>query len=118
MVTVIGDAGVGKSRLVHEVLCACDRRGATVLRGRCLPYGDGITFWPLRVMLSGADIRDDDSPEQAHAKLLQLLGDRDVVDRVAAATGLSAATFPLHEVYWAARKRARDPGRRMRRWWR
>ncbi|HVQ05561.1 MAG TPA: adenylate/guanylate cyclase domain-containing protein, partial [Burkholderiaceae bacterium] len=103
LVTVIGDAGVGKSRLVHEVLSQVTG-GATVLRGRCLPYGDGITFWPLRVMLSGADVRDDDSPEVAHAKLLQFLGDREVVDRVAAATGLSAATFPLHEVYWAARR--------------
>ncbi len=50
MVTVIGDAGVGKSRLVHEVVTRITA-GATVLRGRCLPYGDGITFWPLRVML-------------------------------------------------------------------
>ena len=47
LVTVIGDAGVGKSRLVHEVLSQVTG-GATVLRGRCLPYGDGITFWPLR----------------------------------------------------------------------
>src|SRR5262249_27539976 len=103
MVTVIGDAGVGKSRLVHEVVTRITA-GAAVLRGRCLAYGDGITFWPLRVMLSAADIGDDDKPEQAHAKLLSYLGDRDVVDRVAAATGLSSETFPLHEVYWAARK--------------
>src|SRR6185295_15082473 len=103
LVTVIGDAGVGKSRLVHEVVSQVTG-GATVLRGRCLPYGDGITFWPLRVMLGGAGIVDDDSPETAHAKLLQFLGDREVVDRVAAATGLSAATYPLHEVYWAARR--------------
>jgi len=103
LVTIVGDAGVGKSRLVHEVLTQVTG-GATVLRGRCLPYGDGITFWPLRVMLGGAGVVDDDSPEVAHAKLLQFLGDRDVVDRVAAATGLSAATYPLHEVYWAARR--------------
>ncbi|HEX6018868.1 MAG TPA: adenylate/guanylate cyclase domain-containing protein, partial [Burkholderiaceae bacterium] len=43
MVTVIGEAGVGKSRLVHEVVTRITA-GATVLRGRCLPYGDGITF--------------------------------------------------------------------------
>ncbi|HET7527410.1 MAG TPA: adenylate/guanylate cyclase domain-containing protein, partial [Burkholderiaceae bacterium] len=103
MVTVIGDAGVGKSRLVHEVVTRITA-GASVLRGRCLPYGDGITFWPLRVMLSAAGICDDDKPDEAHAKLLGFLGDRDVVDRVAAATGLSSENFPLHEVYWAARK--------------
>jgi DNA-binding SARP family transcriptional activator/class 3 adenylate cyclase/tetratricopeptide (TPR) repeat protein len=44
--TVLGLAGVGKSRLVHEFLC--DLAGpARVARGRCLPYGEGITFWPL-----------------------------------------------------------------------
>jgi len=103
MITVIGDAGVGKSRLVHEVVSHITA-GATVLRGRCLPYGDGITFWPLRVMLGAAGIADDDKPEEAQAKLLAFLGDRDVVDRVAAATGLSAGNYPLHEIYWAARK--------------
>jgi len=103
MVTVIGDAGVGKSRLVHEVVTRI-AQGAAVLRGRCLPYGDGITFWPLRVMLSAADVTDDDRPEAAHAKLLSYLGDREVVDRVMAATGLSSENYPLPEVYWAARK--------------
>ncbi|HSC00149.1 MAG TPA: adenylate/guanylate cyclase domain-containing protein, partial [Burkholderiaceae bacterium] len=103
MVTVIGDAGVGKSRLVHEVVSRITA-GATVLRGRCLAYGDGITFWPLRAMLGAAGIRDDDKPDQAQAKLVAFIGDRDVVDRVAAATGLSSGNFPLHEIYWAARK--------------
>jgi class 3 adenylate cyclase/tetratricopeptide (TPR) repeat protein len=42
--TLLGPAGVGKSRLVHEFLGELEAR---VLRGRCLPYGDGITFWPL-----------------------------------------------------------------------
>ncbi len=103
LVTVVGDAGVGKSRLVHEVVERI-AVGARVLRGRCLAYGDGITFWPLRVMLGAAGVRDDDSPESARAKLIGFIGDSEVVDRLAAATGLSAATFPLHEVNWAARK--------------
>jgi len=42
--TLLGSAGVGKSRLVAEVLASID---ATVLEGRCLDYGDGITFWPI-----------------------------------------------------------------------
>ncbi|MCW5656614.1 MAG: AAA family ATPase [Burkholderiaceae bacterium] len=103
LVTVVGDAGVGKSRLVHEVVSRITA-GATVLRGRCLAYGDGITFWPLRAMFGDAGITDDDKPQEAHAKLLSYIGDRDVVDRVMAATGLSRENFPLHEVYWAARK--------------
>ena len=46
LVTVIGDAGVGKTRLIADFVGA-RRREAVVLRGRCLAYGDGITFWPL-----------------------------------------------------------------------
>jgi class 3 adenylate cyclase/tetratricopeptide (TPR) repeat protein len=44
LVTVVGDAGVGKSRLVAEALDGVESR---VVRGRCLPYGDGITYWPV-----------------------------------------------------------------------
>jgi class 3 adenylate cyclase len=44
--TLLGAAGVGKSRLVSELLAGVGE-GATVLRGRCLYYGEGITFWPL-----------------------------------------------------------------------
>lgn len=104
MVTLIGDAGFGKSRLVHEVI---DRiaAGARVLTGRCLPYGDGITFWPLLMMVrEAADIRDTDSPEIALNKLRQAVGDTDVADRLASAAGLITASFPLAELNWAARK--------------
>lgn len=104
LVTVIGDAGAGKSRLLAEFM---DRRGgqARILRGRCLPYGDGITYWPLRgIVGEAAAIREDDAPEAARAKLLGCAGDPAVADRLASAVGLSASAFPLHEVNWAARK--------------
>jgi len=42
--TILGAAGVGKSRLAAEFLTGVE---ATVIRGRCLHYGDGITFWPV-----------------------------------------------------------------------
>jgi class 3 adenylate cyclase/tetratricopeptide (TPR) repeat protein len=42
--TLLGPAGIGKSRLVRELH---DRVEATLLSGRCLPYGEGITYWPL-----------------------------------------------------------------------
>ena len=49
--TLVGTAGVGKSRLVQEALTELAGSGARVLRGRCLPYGRGITYWPLIEML-------------------------------------------------------------------
>ncbi len=104
LVTVIGDAGVGKSRLVRELL---DRVGgrARIIFGRCLAYGEGITFWPLREMVvEAAKVLQDDSPEVAREKILACVGDDDVADRLAAATGLSARQFPLHEIYWGARR--------------
>jgi class 3 adenylate cyclase/tetratricopeptide (TPR) repeat protein len=104
MVTVVGDAGLGKSRLVREVTdrIASDAR---LLRGRCLPYGDGITFWPLVDMArEAAGILDDDSPDVANAKLLEAVGDVELAARLASAVGLSTASYPLHELNWAARK--------------
>ena len=44
--TVVGEAGVGKTRLVDEFIRSVGGRAA-VLRGHCLQYGQGITFWPL-----------------------------------------------------------------------
>ncbi|HKX40917.1 MAG TPA: adenylate/guanylate cyclase domain-containing protein, partial [Burkholderiaceae bacterium] len=104
MVTVVGEAGAGKSRLVQEVVERI-ATGARVLRGRCLAYGDGITFWPLRgIVGEAAGIRDDDSPADAQAKVLAVSGDANVADRLASAIGLSPAAFPLHEVNWATRR--------------
>jgi class 3 adenylate cyclase/tetratricopeptide (TPR) repeat protein len=103
-VTLIGDAGFGKSRLVNELIHRV-ATGARVLSGRCLPYGDGITFWPLLMMVrEAADIRDSDSPEAARGKLLDAVGDTEVAQRLASAAGLSSAAFPLAEINWAARK--------------
>jgi len=104
LVTILGHAGIGKSRLAREVIARASK-GGRVVKGRCLAYGDGITFWPLRDIANGAaEIRADDSPEQARAKLAELIGDDDVVARIASAIGLSEGAFALHEVNWAARK--------------
>jgi class 3 adenylate cyclase/tetratricopeptide (TPR) repeat protein len=103
--TLIAQAGVGKSRLIEEFVSTADE--ARVVKGRCLPYGRGITFWPLvEIVRDAAAIRDEDSPESARAKLLEIAGPggEDAVARVASATGLSDASFPLDEVYWGTRK--------------
>ncbi|TMK37783.1 MAG: zinc-ribbon domain-containing protein [Actinobacteria bacterium] len=72
LVTVYGDAGVGKSRLTAEFLrwAESTEPPPTVLRGRCLPYGDGITYWPLAEILKGyAGILDSDPPDLAVEKV-------------------------------------------------
>ena len=105
LVTIIGHAGIGKSRLAREVMARGAAAGARTVQGRCLPYGDGITFWPLRDIATGAaDVRADDSPAEARAKLATLIDDADVTARLASAIGLSEGAFALHEINWAARK--------------
>jgi len=106
LVTVLGPAGVGKSRLLGEFIDRAATR-ATSVRGRCLSYGQGITFFPLGEMVrEAADIQNDDSLEVAKGKLAALLGSQnaDVAERVAATIGLSASTFPQEETFWSARR--------------
>ena len=72
VVTVYGDAGVGKSRLVGEFLERLQDRSPAplVMHGRCLPYGDGVTYWPLAEMLKTyAGIQDTDSSAEALARI-------------------------------------------------
>jgi class 3 adenylate cyclase/tetratricopeptide (TPR) repeat protein len=58
LVTVLGPPGIGKSRLAREV--ANELSGAAVvLTGRCLPYGEGISYWPLREIFASADAEDE-----------------------------------------------------------
>jgi len=109
LVTVIGDAGVGKTRLITDFIGRVEDE-ASVFRGRCLAWGDGITFWPLvEIVRSAARISEDDSPEAARARIGALLAtddpDRDaIVDRVASAVGLSSSSHPVAELFWGARK--------------
>jgi class 3 adenylate cyclase/tetratricopeptide (TPR) repeat protein len=103
-VTIVGDAGVGKSRLTREFLASVDEE-AYIVRGRCLPYGRGITFWPIvEIVRAVADIDDDDPPDRARSRLLGLVGDTEVAARIASVIGLSEAAFALGEVFWAVRR--------------
>jgi class 3 adenylate cyclase/tetratricopeptide (TPR) repeat protein len=78
MLTVLGAAGVGKSRLVGEVVDGL-QGVATVTAGRCLPYGDGMTWWPLVEALGGGllhRVPDEDARAVARAaELLRPAGD-------------------------------------------
>src|SRR5581483_1257298 len=93
LVTVVAQAGVGKSRLIEEFFGRMGDR-ATALSGRCLPYGRGITFWPLiEAVRQAAGIDDDDSPDAATAKIAALTDDHDVRARIASAIGLGGEEF-------------------------
>lgn len=102
--TIVGDAGVGKTRLTAEFLASIADT-ARVLRGGCLAYGDGITFWPIgEVVRDAADIEASDPPAIALDKLRRVVSDPGVVDRVAVAVGLSDRSFQVAELFWGIRR--------------
>jgi len=102
-VTVIGEAGLGKTRLVQEFAGRLGRE-AHVFTGRCLPYGEGITFWPLREMIRQAG-SGDDSPEKIKDLLAGEADAATVAEQLhralsSGSQGRTAAT----EIFWAARR--------------
>ncbi len=104
MATLIGDAGVGKTRLTEEFLARASAE-ATVIRGRCLPYGDGITFWPVvELVREAADIGGDDPPDVARRRIETLIADEEIAARVASAIGLPGPSFPVGELFWGIRR--------------
>ncbi|MDQ2983720.1 MAG: AAA family ATPase [Actinomycetota bacterium] len=103
--TIFGEPGVGKSRLAREFGDTLDR--ATVLVGRSLPYGEGVTYWPLAEMVkNAAGIADDDPLEVAIGKLQVFCEDEAVADLLGIASGLLEAMHGQRsgqEIAWAAR---------------
>jgi class 3 adenylate cyclase/tetratricopeptide (TPR) repeat protein len=75
LVTIYGEAGVGKSRIVGELAAwaASLAEPPMVVQGRCLPYGDGVTYWPLaEILKSQAGALDSDAPDVALAKIKEV----------------------------------------------
>ena len=96
LVTIVGEAGIGKTRLVEELSVARGARdGGAVHRGRCLAYGEGIAYWALREILwDAAGVLLDDSGLAAADKLTgwwrsywRRSRSRDETQRVAARAG-------------------------------
>jgi class 3 adenylate cyclase/predicted ATPase len=114
LLTIVGEAGVGKSRLIREFATrATARDRAQVLRGRCLPYGDGVTFWPIaEIVRAAAGFGDEDPPDVALAKIVAVArgttGSKDdpaeIAARVAAAIGLSPTQYAVPELFWGIRR--------------
>lgn len=93
LVTIVGDPGIGKSRLAAEL--AATAEGALLLDGRCLPYGDGITYWPLAEIVERLDLD----------ALLRGEPDGELVRRrVREATGRDEPQSRSDELYWGVRR--------------
>jgi len=108
--TIYGEPGVGKSRLIREFAAGVE--GATILGGRSLPYGEGITYWPIAEMVKvAAGITDDDPVQEAVAKLRAACGDDAVADLLALAVGVLEGIElerSQQEIAWAAREWAAE----------
>jgi tetratricopeptide (TPR) repeat protein len=93
LVSIVGPPGIGKSRLAHELI---QRSDTQILVGRCLSYGQGITYWPLAEIVSQVgDVRPPlgDDPEAELA-----------ATRIAAALGNAPATASSEEIAWGFRR--------------
>jgi class 3 adenylate cyclase/tetratricopeptide (TPR) repeat protein len=106
--TIVGAAGVGKSRVVEEFIGSLGDQ-AQVASGRCLAYGQGITYWPVaEAIRSGAGIAEDDAPEAAVARLREVLGAEPDAERVAhivgGLLGIEDSPPAPDEIFWAIRK--------------
>jgi class 3 adenylate cyclase len=108
IVTLVGEPGVGKSRLAAELVERVGARGRAVQSG-CLSYGEGITYWAVgQIVRNLAGIRDDHSPEAARAQLdAALEGSMDapaVGALLAQLLGLGTGATTAGELAWAIRR--------------
>ena len=86
LVTIVGDAGMGKTRLAAEALASLEAR---TVRGRCLTYGEGITYWPVVEVLKQLDV---------------LPPDPDAASAIRSLLGQAEAVTSAEEIAWAFRK--------------
>jgi predicted ATPase/class 3 adenylate cyclase len=117
LVSIVAPAGLGKSRLVREFIQRIRGR-ARVARGHCLPYGEGVTYWPIAELVQDlAGLAPTDDFEQARARILTVVQatgaaggyhhEADaghVAEVVAGAVGLSGSTAETTEIAWAIRR--------------
>ena len=108
LLTIYGEAGIGKTRLVDEFV----RRltgPARIMEGRCLAYGDGITYWPIaEAVRAVAGVHDDDDVSAVRDKLATLLPADEARDRtiegIAQILGVADATPAEGQTRWSIRK--------------
>lgn len=108
LVTILGPAGVGKSKLASEFASMVGDE-ARVLVGRCLSYGRDITFWPVaEIVRQAAGIGPDEPPTEVRARVAEVVSAEDDADfieeQVAAVLGVADVTPVPDEIFWAIRK--------------
>jgi predicted ATPase/class 3 adenylate cyclase len=117
LVSIVAPAGVGKSRLVREFVQRIRGR-ARVTRGHCLPYGEGVTYWPIaEVVRDLAGLAPTHDFDEARSRILALAEatraagghyhESDaghIAEVVAGAVGLSGSTAETTEIAWAVRR--------------
>ena len=112
LATLVGEPGVGKSRMCAELLRHVDARRDLIRwrQGRCLPYGDGIAFWALgEIVKAECGILESDTPSEASAKLGQTIPDGDperawLLARLAPLVGAPAEPAGQEESFAAWRR--------------
>lgn len=104
-IDVVGDPGIGKTRLVREFIAQVGDRAQT-LTGSCLPYGEGITFWPIvEVIRQAANFGPTDAVESVREAILHAVGDdQEVALRLGSLVGVYEQQYPVAESFWAVRR--------------
>jgi DNA-binding SARP family transcriptional activator/tetratricopeptide (TPR) repeat protein len=108
LVTLAGEAGIGKTRLTDEFVRRLGN-DTRVLIGRCLSFGEGITYWPIaEAVRAEARIPDDATPDDAREALRTLVsgtGDEDrIVAGLADILGVGNAALAEGEAFWSVRR--------------
>jgi class 3 adenylate cyclase/tetratricopeptide (TPR) repeat protein len=106
--TVLGAAGEGKSRLVEEFISTVGA-SASVVSGRCLPYGEGITYWPVaEAVRTALGVQVFDAPEDVVGRLVEVVADDEhaasIVSRITEILGVAEGAGAAEETPWAIRR--------------
>jgi class 3 adenylate cyclase/tetratricopeptide (TPR) repeat protein len=105
---VLGPAGIGKSRLTKEFVASL-AEDVLVLRGRCLSYREGTTFWPVvEIVRQAAQLNETETEERARERLVALFADQDegagIYERLAGVLGFGGPDVLAQEIFWAVRR--------------
>jgi len=106
--TVLGAAGEGKSRLVEEFISTVGG-SARVVSGRCLPYGEGITYWPVaEAVRTALGVQAFDAPEAVIARLVEVVASDEhaaaITSRLTEILGVAEGVGAAEETPWAIRR--------------